>query len=120
MSLRFRREFGPALENRDGQVVAADDRKVAVRGWFTLEQAVEGRATHGDRRVCGVSSGALDDIEANAIARRDVPRARRELEDLLRDRERLAARPLRRDGERKRPIHERRLEARTRPDGIRQ
>ena len=111
-------EVRPALERRDCAVIAADQRTVAVEGVLAPQKAVEGRARHRDRRICRRAGGMLGDGQRDAVAGRDVPGARRQLGDFLRDGEDVAAGPLRRDRERQRAVDEPRLEPGAGPDRV--
>src|SRR3954471_23388119 len=87
------RAVQPALEEGDRGPVAAHDGPVAGRGGLAAEQVAERLARHRHRGVRAALRRRAADLQAAAVADREVPRLRRVADDLLGDGEGVVAGP---------------------------
>src|SRR3954452_14385712 len=83
----------PALQEGDHGAVPADHGTMAGRGGLAAEEVPERLGRHGHRGVRTALGRCAADVHAAAVADGDVPRLGRVARDLLRDGERVVARP---------------------------
>src|SRR4051812_25229444 len=87
------RAVQPALQEGDRGAVAADDGAVAGRGRLAAQEVPERLPRHHDGGVRAILGSGAADLQATAVADREVPRLRRVARDLLGDGERVVPGP---------------------------